>query len=149
MVVGERFELAEVRLFKMADFDCSSSSSFRTVFGERLRLLFAIGAASKCRGKEHDPGCDLLTSRAFMVPDGAKSPRSELLDGGSLKMFSSDAGATVSQRHSLPSDGNPEIEPQRTVRSPDPAKLSAEQLLSLTRIQARGPMPSSRLTIRF
>ena len=33
----------------------SRSGSFRTVFGVRLRLLFAIDAASNRRGKEHDP----------------------------------------------------------------------------------------------
>jgi len=35
-------ELAEVRLFRTADFDCSRSGSLRTVFGVRLRLLFAM-----------------------------------------------------------------------------------------------------------
>jgi hypothetical protein len=40
----DRFELAEVKLFRTADFDCSRSGSFRTVFGTRLRLLFAMGA---------------------------------------------------------------------------------------------------------
>jgi len=40
----ERFELVEVRLFKTGDFDCSRSGSLRTVFGARLRLLFAIGS---------------------------------------------------------------------------------------------------------
>jgi hypothetical protein len=41
VIVGA-FERDEVRLFKTADFDCSRSTSFRTVFGARLRLLFAI-----------------------------------------------------------------------------------------------------------
>ena len=38
------FELAEVRLFRTADFDCSRSGSLRTVFGVRLRLLFAMAS---------------------------------------------------------------------------------------------------------
>src|ERR1700730_7994400 len=41
---SERFELAEVRLFRTADFDCSRSGSLRTVFGVRLRLLFAMAS---------------------------------------------------------------------------------------------------------
>src|SRR5579864_6435150 len=61
----ERFELEDVRLFKTADFDCSRSGNLRTVFGTRLRLLFAIGSGLRCRGEKHDPVPDLLTSRAF------------------------------------------------------------------------------------
>jgi hypothetical protein len=61
----ERFELEDVRLFKTADFDCSRSSNLRTVFGTRLRLLFAIGSGLRCRGEKHDPVPDLLTSSAF------------------------------------------------------------------------------------
>src|ERR1700691_1693122 len=45
----ERFELEDVRLFKTADFDCSRSGNLRTVFGTRLRLLFAIGSGLRCR----------------------------------------------------------------------------------------------------
>jgi hypothetical protein len=63
----ERFELEDVRLFKTADFDCSRSGSLRTVFGTRLRLLFAIGSGLRCRGEKHDPVPDLLTSSAFVV----------------------------------------------------------------------------------
>jgi hypothetical protein len=47
----ERFELADVRLFKTADFDCSRSGSLRIVFGIRLRLLFAIGSGSNAAAK--------------------------------------------------------------------------------------------------
>src|ERR1700685_15455 len=62
-----RFELEDVRLFKTADFDCSRSGNLRTVFGTRLRLLFAIGSGLRCRGEKHDPVPDLLTSSAFVV----------------------------------------------------------------------------------
>jgi hypothetical protein len=62
----ERFELEDVRLFKTADFDCSRSGNLRTVFGTRLRLLFAIGSGLRCRGEKHDPVPDLLTSSAFV-----------------------------------------------------------------------------------
>ena len=62
----ERFELEDVRLFKTADFDCSRSGNLRTVFGTRLRLLFAIGSGLHCRGEKHDPVPDLLTSSAFL-----------------------------------------------------------------------------------
>ena len=65
----ERFELEDVRLFKTADFDCSRSGNLRTVFGTRLRLLFAIGSGLRCRGEKHDPVPDLLTSRAFLRTD--------------------------------------------------------------------------------
>jgi len=61
----ERFELEDVRLFKTADFDCSRSGSLRTVFGTRLRSLFAIGSGLRCRDEKHDPVPDLLTSSAF------------------------------------------------------------------------------------
>src|SRR5882762_4326299 len=61
----ERFELADVRLFKTADFDCSRSGNLRTVFGTRLRLLFAIESGLRCRGEERDPVPDLLTSSTF------------------------------------------------------------------------------------
>ena len=63
----ERFELEDVRLFKTADFDCSRSGNLRTVFGTRLRLLFAIGSGLRCRGEKHDPVPDLLTSSVFVV----------------------------------------------------------------------------------
>ena len=62
----ERFELADVRLFKTADFDCSRSGNLRTVFGTRLLLLFAIGSGLRCRGEKHDPVPDLLSSSAFV-----------------------------------------------------------------------------------
>jgi hypothetical protein len=62
----ERFELGDVRLFKTADFDCSRSGNLRTVFGTRLRLLFAIGSGLRCRSEKHDPVPD-LTSSAFVV----------------------------------------------------------------------------------
>jgi hypothetical protein len=62
----ERFELADVRRFKTADFDCSRSGNLRTVFGTRLGLLFAIGSGLRCRGEKRDPVPDLLTSRAFI-----------------------------------------------------------------------------------
>src|SRR6266850_2477201 len=65
----ERFELEDVRLFKTADFDCSRSGNLRTVFGTRLRLLFAIGSGLRCRGEKHDPVPDLLTSSAFTGTD--------------------------------------------------------------------------------
>jgi hypothetical protein len=65
----ERFELEDVRLFKTADFDCSRSGNLRTVFGTRLRLLFAIGSGLRCRGEKLDPVPDLLTSSAFAVPN--------------------------------------------------------------------------------
>src|SRR6202167_6530711 len=65
----ERFELEDVRLFKTADFDCSKSGNLRTVFGTRLRLLFAIGSGLRCRGEKHDPVPDLLASSAFVVTD--------------------------------------------------------------------------------
>src|ERR1700691_2070736 len=61
----ERFDLEDVRLFKTADFDCSKSGNLRTVFGARLRLLFAIGSGLRCRGEKHDPVPDLLTNSAF------------------------------------------------------------------------------------
>ena len=65
----ERFELDDVRLFKTADFDCSRSGNLRTVFGTRLRLLFAIGSGLRCRGEKRDPVPDLLTSSAFSDTD--------------------------------------------------------------------------------
>src|SRR3984957_14950374 len=58
----ERFELEDVRRFKTTDFDCSRSGNLRTVFGTRLRLLFAIGSGLRCRGEKHDPFPDLLAS---------------------------------------------------------------------------------------
>ena len=70
----ERFELEDVRLFKTADFDCSRSGNLRTVFGTRLRLLFAIGSGLRCRGEKHDPVPDLLTSSAFFGPNPADEP---------------------------------------------------------------------------
>jgi hypothetical protein len=51
----ERFELAEGRLFKTADFDCSRSGNFSTNFGTRLRLLFAIGSGLQSRSEQRDP----------------------------------------------------------------------------------------------
>src|ERR1700676_2590210 len=65
----ERFELADVRLFKTADFDCSRSGNLWTVFGTRLRLFFAIGSGLRCRGEKRDPVPDLLTSSAFSDTD--------------------------------------------------------------------------------
>ena len=80
----ERFELADVRLFRTADFDCSRSGSLRTVFGARLRLLFAIGSGLHCRGEKRDPVPDLLTSSAFLVTYLVKLPtRRPLARGGS------------------------------------------------------------------
>ena len=64
-MVVQRFELEDVRLFKTADFDCSRSGNLRTVFGTRLRLLFAIGSGLRCRGEKRDPVPELLTSSAF------------------------------------------------------------------------------------
>jgi hypothetical protein len=49
----ERFELADVSLFKTAHFDCSRSGNLRTVLGTRLRVLFAIGRGLRCRGDKH------------------------------------------------------------------------------------------------
>src|SRR3984957_4944931 len=63
----ERFELEDVRRFKTTDFDCSRSGNLRTVFGTRLRLLFAMGSGLRCRGEKHDPVPDLLTSSPFVV----------------------------------------------------------------------------------
>ena len=63
----ERFELANGRLFRTADFDCSRSGSLSIVFGTRLRLLFAIGSSLQCRGEKRDPVLDSLTSRALSV----------------------------------------------------------------------------------
>src|SRR5712672_1728078 len=62
----ERLELVDVRLFRTADFDCSRSGNLRTVFGTRLRLLFAIGSGLRCRGEKRDPVPALLTSSAFI-----------------------------------------------------------------------------------
>ena len=75
----ERFELADVRLFKTADFDCSRSASLRIVFGSRLRLLFAMRSGLQCRGEKRDPVPDLLTSSAFLVTYLVKLPTSGLL----------------------------------------------------------------------
>src|ERR1700693_962832 len=68
-MIVRAFELADVRLFKTADFDCSRSGNLRTVFGIRLRLLFAIGSGLHRRGEKRYPAVDLLTSRAFMRSD--------------------------------------------------------------------------------
>jgi hypothetical protein len=76
----ERFELEDVRLFKTADFDCSRSGNLRTVFGTRLRFLFAIVSGLRCRSEKHDPVPDLLTGSAFPSTDLAKLPTSRLLD---------------------------------------------------------------------
>jgi hypothetical protein len=62
----ERFELADVRLFKTADFDCSRSGSLRIVFGVRFRLPFAMRSGLQCRGEKHDPPSTLVPSSAFM-----------------------------------------------------------------------------------
>src|ERR1700737_3677490 len=62
----ERFKLADVGLFKTVDFECSRSGNLRTVFGTRLRLLFAVGSGLQCRGEKRDPIPDLLTSSAFL-----------------------------------------------------------------------------------
>jgi fumarate hydratase class II len=43
----------------------SRSGNLRTVFGTRLRLLFAIGSGLRCRGEKRDPVPDLLTSSAL------------------------------------------------------------------------------------
>ena len=51
---------------KTADFYCSRSGNLRTVFGTRLRLLFAIGSGLRCRDEKRDPVPDLLTSSAFV-----------------------------------------------------------------------------------
>jgi len=59
---------ADVRLFRTADFDCSRSGSLRTVFGTRLRLLFAIGSGFQCRGEKRGPVPDLLTIRRLAGP---------------------------------------------------------------------------------
>jgi hypothetical protein len=67
-----------VRLFRTADFDCSRSGSLRTVFGTRLRLLFAIGSGLHCRGEKRDPVPDLLTSRAFL----GTNPTGQLITSG-------------------------------------------------------------------
>jgi len=45
----DRWELGEVKLFKTADFDCSRSGSFKTVFGLRLRLFLPIQAVCAAR----------------------------------------------------------------------------------------------------
>src|SRR6202521_699791 len=71
----ERFELGDVRLFRTADFDCSRSGSLRTIFGTRLRLLFAIESGLHCRGEKRDPVPDLLTSSAFL----GTNPTGELI----------------------------------------------------------------------
>src|SRR5271165_4087098 len=80
----ERFELEDVRLFKTADFDCSRSGNLRTVFGTRLRLLFAIGSGLRCRGEKHDPVPDLLTSSAFPITN----PLSTATELFSTRVFS-------------------------------------------------------------
>src|ERR1700704_2382343 len=69
----ERFELDDVKLFRTADFDCSRSGSFITVFGTRLRLLFAIGSGLQCRGEKRDPVPDLPTSSAFSMSRSLES----------------------------------------------------------------------------
>jgi hypothetical protein len=81
----ERFELEDVRLFKTADFDCSKSGNLRTVFGTRLRLLFAIGSGLRCRGEKHDPVPDLLTSSAFPSTELVKLPTSRLRGRSTMK----------------------------------------------------------------
>jgi hypothetical protein len=51
-------------------------SNLRTVFGTRLRLLFAIESGRRCRGEKRDLVRDLLTSSAFSdtsLPKGSVS----------------------------------------------------------------------------
>jgi hypothetical protein len=77
----ERFELADVRLFKTADFDCSRSGSLRTVFGVRLRLLFAMASGLHLpRGEKHDPLAAIVPSSAFLGAD----PGNALITSGLL-----------------------------------------------------------------
>ena len=76
----ERLELVDVRLFKTADFDCSRSGNLRTVFGTRLRLLFAIGSGLQRRGEKRDPVPDLLTRSAFLFTYLVSLPTTGLLD---------------------------------------------------------------------
>jgi hypothetical protein len=47
----ECFELADVRLFSTVDFDCSRSSSLRTVFGFRFVFDLRLEAASSAVAK--------------------------------------------------------------------------------------------------
>jgi hypothetical protein len=74
----ERFELADVRLFKTADFD-SRSGNLRTLFGTRLPLLFAIGSGLECRGEKRDPVPVLLTSSVFSLPKLLRSKETSRL----------------------------------------------------------------------
>src|ERR1700734_3055910 len=48
-----------------ADFDCSRSGSFRTVFGARLRFLFAMECGLQLPWRKHYSVLDFLTSSAF------------------------------------------------------------------------------------
>ena len=56
----------DVRLFMTADFDCSRSGSFRTVFGARLRFLFAMECGLQLPWRKHYSVLNFLTSSAFL-----------------------------------------------------------------------------------
>jgi hypothetical protein len=55
----------------------SQHRSLRTVFGTRLRLLFAIRSGLQCRGEKRDSVLDLLTGSALRVceSNGARYKR--------------------------------------------------------------------------
>jgi hypothetical protein len=55
-----------------ADFDCSRSGSFRTVFGARLRFLFAMECGLQSPWRKHYSVLDFLTSSAFPSIDPVK-----------------------------------------------------------------------------
>jgi hypothetical protein len=50
-----------------ADFDCSRSGSFRTVFGARLRFLFAMECGLQLPWRKHYSVLDFLTSSALLA----------------------------------------------------------------------------------
>jgi len=60
------YSLVLTQHYALAVRDLINQSNLRTVFGTRLRLLFAIGSGLRCRGKKRDPAPDLLTSSAFL-----------------------------------------------------------------------------------
>jgi hypothetical protein len=62
----ERRELEDVRLLSTADFDCSRSGSFRTVFGVFVRLLSAMGRPPVAVAKSMEHPTDLMTNSAFL-----------------------------------------------------------------------------------
>ena len=64
----ERLELADVKLFKTADFDCSRSGSFKTAFGVRLRLSFAISVVCTI-GRCATPVIARQQYAAFLIPN--------------------------------------------------------------------------------